>query len=578
MFPAFSLLGFLLFHQGPAAGELGDLQANLLQKKARIAALAFKKNALAIDPESHLKALQKQEDKSTAQKARENIIQALLDKKIAPAEDLPGLPKNMEEALLPFRDKLGEFYAFREAIPAAEKQGHFSFNNNLAYIPPSHTAAFVLLIMALVLVGTGLLIHRCAVGFRSWIRRRWNAEFIGWRWLGLSILPALFSLSCAAQHSWEPYSPQEVFSKEKQSLEEGLKKTALTLADWQTTVSAQESASPLATFMHKEDFARLELALAADLAAKGIQATDKDLISSKAMLDKLIQEAAGMKTTASKSERIAGYSLGGILALFGFSMAFAKRRQKKHLEVCPRCFKNTLKHDPTSKKVLCSSKMCASINLNLTIKDCHFPRVTLPVAGIPGSGKTHWLALLYRLFMSGQNSRRNYFSMNSIPNPDWERILKDINNQGSPGATQENAFRNIYFKVSDNQGLSELLLLPSLLRSSGLTICFDYAGEIFNFNKTQHEDIREMLAESNGLIFFFDPTQVIRGAEDLSSPTKGNKVQGNTESQIHAFNTTCDNFGYKAGGGKASPKLKIPLAVCISKFDLVSKQGPMKGD
>jgi hypothetical protein len=165
--------------------------------------------------------------------------------------------------------------------------------------------------------------------------------------------------------------------------------------------------------------------------------------------------------------------------------------------------------------------------------------------GIPASGKTHTLAIIHReLSVGNLQSMIHYDDERSSHADEWDRTVDDIIERRDTLATRpEYLPEPLAFAFRDRD--------QALGRTNVLTCLFDYAGELTI--STQAADYRRRRAlDVDGLLVFLDPTQP-------------------GGSQERALTKLCEDIReqHKIKSGR---KVHIPIALCLSKIDLLPNQ------
>jgi hypothetical protein len=173
------------------------------------------------------------------------------------------------------------------------------------------------------------------------------------------------------------------------------------------------------------------------------------------------------------------------------------------------------------------------------------PKLCFPTLGIPASGKTHWLAMSYRELTRGNYPKIVQFAKVRSPEAvKFDEIVDEIlNKRISTAATQTDRIPcPLVFNFLDHDRLG---------RSSLLVNIFDYSGEVVR-SQTLEDHQRRRALDGDGFLFFLDPT--------LPS-----------ESQAQALANFSEDL-YAIKGVSIGKQLAIPVALCMSKIDLMVNQ------
>ena len=280
--------------------------------------------------------------------------------------------------------------------------------------------------------------------------------------------------------------------------------------------------------------------------AKRIQALDVELavnagnIAHHRRVKQWIRGGLGMS--------LVGFSfLGGIALMRGIS-----RRTAEIAETCPLCLSvGTL--EPVEGGGL-DKVRCTGVVSHQPYEECEFEfhasyqtksRICIPTLGMPGSGKTHSLAMLFnKLNTTDYYSNAKFNRIQTKGAEAFDNILRDILHDriGSSATQTERISDPVIFQFSDHDLIGPADLLVNI---------FDFSGEV-TVGRTLEDAARRRALDAEGFFFFLDPTQpsevqapaLVRFAEDIRL------VKGvNSGKQLHT-----------------------PVALCVSKIDLMATQ------
>ena len=256
--------------------------------------------------------------------------------------------------------------------------------------------------------------------------------------------------------------------------------------------------------------------------------------------------------------------IGMCLSQMGLSVILAvplmrgiRRRQLEMANTCPLCLGvGTLKPESTADKATGFVKLICRRELNDLNEECGFsflsnyqemPKLCFPTLGHIASGKTFWLAMTYRELNQGQGTvdeRVRFQKVKSSQSEEFDRLVDDIIN-ARMGTSATQVVRIPYpllfnFTDSDRWG-----------KSSALLNIFDYSGEVTQSMSLEDPQRRRML-DADGYLFFLDPTK-------------------RSEEQAKALVDFAEDVQIikKAKVGRS---LKVPVALCVSKIDLLTTQ------
>jgi hypothetical protein len=328
----------------------------------------------------------------------------------------------------------------------------------------------------------------------------------------------------------------------------------------------------------------------ADRLAKDAEEQRGKLTEEKAKLDDMVA-GAKWRTIAVTAMRV-----GAAALLFGFSIApfwSARRTRRKRLRraarTCPRCFRvNTLKVDPAGAAVPASKyraakrkKMdedeelleaeeeeeddtpadegevtCTKCGLRIRKSYLTVPRLCFPTVGIRSSGKTHMLVTAY------DRVRKRTAPTTAVVQPapsgtDVDRRFSQlvdeiIHRRGEAGATDLVLPDPVLLHLKDTDPAGPNAALVNL---------FDYSGELIN-PEVDVNQLKDTAVRMDGFMLFLDPTQL---AGDVTLDT-----------QLENLDSFLNHMRRRRGVpvGKSIP---VPVAVCITKFDLLITENPIGG-
>ncbi len=320
----------------------------------------------------------------------------------------------------------------------------------------------------------------------------------------------------------------------------------------------------------------------ADRLGKDAEDQRNKLADEKTKLDDMVAGA--------KWRSIAVTSCRVVLAalLFGFSVSpfwSARRARSRRLRqasrTCPRCFRlNTLRIERTGGESKAkyrakkkrkdeddeetpegaaeedSEAVCTKCGLRIRKSYLTVPRLCFPTVGIRSSGKTHMLVTAY------DRIRKRTAPTTAVVQPapsggDVDRrfaqlIDEILHRRGEAGATDLVLPDPVllHLKDSDPGGTN-----PALVN------LFDYSGELIN-PELDVNQLKDTAVRMDGFMLFLDPTQL---SGDVTLDT-----------QLANLDEFLNHMRRKRGVpvGKMIP---VPVAVCITKFDLLLTDNPIGG-
>jgi len=172
-------------------------------------------------------------------------------------------------------------------------------------------------------------------------------------------------------------------------------------------------------------------------------------------------------------------------------------------------------------------------------------KLCFPTLGLTRTGKTHWVAEIYRQLKQGNYKRQVQFEkVKSASSEEFDRIVEGIlNYRSGTGTTQTGKLPHpLVFNFLDQDW-------P--VRSNALVNIFDYGGEVTS-GRTLDDYARRRALDADGYFYFLDPT--------LSS-----------NDQAHALDMFKEDVA-AIKGVKVGQSLRCPVALMVSKLDLMVNQ------
>jgi len=192
------------------------------------------------------------------------------------------------------------------------------------------------------------------------------------------------------------------------------------------------------------------------------------------------------------------------------------------------------------------------------------PRLCFPTIGIRASGKTHMLATAYHLVKTGRTqTNASLLPMPSLADAQFDVYINLILR------ARATAGETIYGTGDDLQSLPRPIVLhlndidPNG-RNGVMVNLFDYAGELME-KQVDTDLLRRRACLTDGFLLVLDPTQLY-----------GENGGVYLEDQINEF-TRFYQDSAQARKLKPGVPVPIPVAVCITKFDLLPTENPIGG-
>lgn len=280
-------------------------------------------------------------------------------------------------------------------------------------------------------------------------------------------------------------------------------------------------------------------------------------------------EIKSYRDTAAKWRRGASVTCGfigvGLLGLvaggFLWLLRGISRRTSELGATCPLCLaKGKLEAGPGGADTL----QCRNVISESPFEECNFdfpamyrtlPKLSFPTLGVPSSGKTHWLAMVYRQLNQNQDvpPEVEFAKIRSQASEEFDRIVDDILlSKRGPAATQTSVLPHpLVFNFVDQDRLG---------RSNLLVNIFDYSGEVVR--KTSLDDHQRRRAfTADGYFFFLDP---IKTSDEQTAPLANFRQDVRIVKKL-----------------RAGQQIHCPVALCVPKIDLLTGQpyaDPAGGD
>jgi hypothetical protein len=279
-------------------------------------------------------------------------------------------------------------------------------------------------------------------------------------------------------------------------------------------------------------------------------------------LNELQRDVMASAEQTARYDRIRQYVRAGLgLTLLGIATGGGvllergvRRRKEKISNTCPLCLgqRTFVSIDEMSGGYEgLSMVQCKNVISEQPYEECDFvfsamyrgiTKLCFPTLGIPQAGKTHWLAMVYRELNRGNYPGFVQFErIKSSSSESFDPIIDEIlNRKIGPAATQVARIPHpLVFNFVDHDRLGASDILVNI---------FDYSGEVTR-SQTLQDRQRQRALDGDGFFFFLDPTEP-------------------SETQSEALASFREDLrrikGVKAGG-----QIRTPVALCVSKLDLM---------
>ena len=245
--------------------------------------------------------------------------------------------------------------------------------------------------------------------------------------------------------------------------------------------------------------------------------------------------------------------------LFGYvSIAYVLRKRistrlQTNSDTCPSCLAlGSFQSNSKDSIVRCVNRI-PDPDYPEDDKECGFelrsiyrsmPKLCFPTLGHVNAGKTHWLAMAYRELSNSNHDPDLYFARVKGSQTDvFDDLVNDlIEHRQGTGATQVEYVDPLLLHFTDKDRFGETDTLLNM---------FDYSGEV-TLSRTIDDPLRARALDADGYLFFLDPTLP-------------------AEPQQKALNQFAEDVKILKGI-EAGRTIQVPVAICISKLDLIANE------
>lgn len=293
-------------------------------------------------------------------------------------------------------------------------------------------------------------------------------------------------------------------------------------------------------------------------------------------LNGLVLEAQNKSSTVSLLRTGSALSLGALALLpLWVARRNVRRQRNREAKTCPQCLSMgslVVRRTPRNEGGYSESSYLECTAADESGNACGYQlarshqrvtRLCFPTVGIRSSGKTHMLTTAYSaIYNRTAPSRASFQPAPSVMDERFRQYIELIlRRRSEAGGT-----------VHDTEYLPPLLVHARDVDfwgpSSVMINLFDYSGELVEETPLA-QMLRPRAMNMDGFMVFFDPTQIY-GAED-------GKANATLEDQVRAlanfYQQMADIRGLEPG-----TRISNPVAICISKFDLLETENPIGGE
>jgi hypothetical protein len=390
--------------------------------------------------------------------------------------------------------------------------------------------------------------------------------------LGDRIYDSLLSISAGGEAS-----PRSAMVAESAALEEEIEPLQAVCRDLQRQYAAAEAAQrqklaeslpPASTLPAewREFRGRIrEIVVESALLESLPQVVAADLAALRDLREQLDAHAAATARLLRLKQWIRGLLGLALLGLAGAGGTLFWRsvqlRRRTTANTCPLCLGlGKLESVPESSPPAgadppgCTLVQCKNLISRSPREECDYTflsvyrgmeKLCFPTLGVPHAGKTHWLAMLYWELGRGNYPKAVPFErIRSRSSDDFDVIVEEIliSRLGTAATQRQRIPHPLVFNFRDRDRLS---------RSNILVNIFDYSGEVTSDMGVEDHRRRRAL-EGDGFFFFLDPTFPYQPqAQALAGFREDLRLLKHL---------------------KAGQRTRTPVALCVSKIDLLAAQ------
>ncbi len=321
----------------------------------------------------------------------------------------------------------------------------------------------------------------------------------------------------------------------------------------------------------------------AELIVKDSEDQRNKLSDERSKLNELVESAKW------RSIAFAAVRIGIVVFLFGIAIApfwSARRGRRAAIKLasrtCPRCFrrdtlmvektagapeakpryrgaKSKEKEETEAEETEDTEVRCTKCGLRIRRSYLKVPRLCFPTVGVRSSGKTHMLVTAYDRIRKRTDPTAAVIQpapSGSDIDKRFDRLIDEIlHRHGEAGATDLVLPDPILVHVKDRDPAGANPALINL---------FDYSGELINPDVDVNQ-LKATAVRMDGFMLFLDPTQLYGDGANVS-----------LDEQLGML----DQFLAHMRKERKVPvggSIPVPVAVCITKFDLLLNENPIGG-
>ena len=303
--------------------------------------------------------------------------------------------------------------------------------------------------------------------------------------------------------------------------------------------------------------------------------SETDQVNEKVSADrKRLEDFWSSSRSAARREGVTKVVACGALTMVALApLTLVRRRRRRKLaedsRLCPRCLeRDTLKpigaamveegadhRQPKTRLVVCDK--CEYETRENYVRQ---NRLCFPTVGVRSSGKTHWLANVYDQVKNNDlNVKSVIRKIASRGDKRFDQLVKELKYELTrpSGTTFTDLPEPLIFHVHDDDPLG---------RNQTMVNMFDFGGEMTNFTidgEGRLQEFRRRALLCEGFTLFLDPTQVIRSDRE------------SIDSQIQCLQQFAEEL-HSMRGLSSEKSVDLPIAVCVSKMDLLVSRNPMR--
>lgn len=433
------------------------------------------------------------------------------------------------------------------------------------------TVALVALVLFVVGLGIALTFHERRIVVRRWMRGRMkSAAVVALMLMPIPVLAQTYHELVAA---WEKErndlkGEKALLETQRQTLQREVQEKLLNSKDaWDKRFPQDHFVSAWQDALYQKMHQYLVDTRIIELAAEDGQKQTTIALQYREEL-----AAAEFNTEVDWFQRFAirmGLIGGAIVLSFGLvyrTRARERKRVREAISRCPRCnakakleIRAPVGMDDSVEQPT-TDRQCSKCDYRFSENFLEVSRVRFPYVGVRGSGKTHSIVSVYEnVIADGVQIPSDLGEEICDPRitQEYDGLSEDIHEAltGPAPTVPDELPWPLTFSLRDTDRWG---------RNAAMVNLFDFSGELMN--RRIDTDLHRLLAlQMDGFVFFLDPTQV------QSPPLPGKLDLAQQVASLKRFYAEMR----KARRLWFSKRFDVPIAVCISKIDLLISHNPL---